>query len=100
MTLFREISVHMLYEALNSPDGIRVSIESPGLMIAPTLRAKQVLYRFKRENREFDCLQIRLSPDNPDKELWIIKSSDSIPPDRDETEQNYRIDESIDLGEI
>ena len=90
----------MLYQALESENGIRVTVESPGLMVAPSLRAKQVLYRFKSENREFDCLQIRLSPDDPDRELWIIKTNDKLPPDRDETQQNHRVDESIDLDEF
>ena len=39
------------------------------------MRAKAILYRFRKElkNEEYACLQIRLSPINPNGELWLLK---------------------------
>jgi hypothetical protein len=45
-------------------------------MVTPSLRAKQMLYRFRKEfgDPRFANIQIRLSPDNPDDELWLINT--------------------------
>lgn len=72
-TLLRRSTVAILNEALKTDYGIAVSVHAPN-MTTPSLRAKQVLYRFKNENSDFANLQIRLSPDDPDNELWIINT--------------------------
>lgn len=36
-------------------------------------RARQILYRFRRDNAALRCIQIRLSPNDPDHELWLIR---------------------------
>ena len=63
----------ILAEALTSEVGIVVEVQAPG-MVAPALRAKQVLYRYKSENSDYRNIQIRLSPDNPDSELWLVNN--------------------------
>jgi len=63
----------ILAEALTSEVGIVVEVSAPG-MVAPALRAKQTLYRFKNENRDFRNIQIRLSPEFPDTELWLLNN--------------------------
>lgn len=72
-TLLAQTAQAILLEALASEYGIVIKVESPQPMTSITLRAKQVLYRFKKENRDFDILKIRLSPDDPDGRLWITK---------------------------
>lgn len=75
-TLLAETARAILSEALNSPFGLVIEIQTPPSnppTVAPTLRAKQILYRFKNENSDFSGIQIRLSPDDPDRELWLIK---------------------------
>jgi len=64
----------ILNAAIQAEVGITVRIDVPqdSTMTTPSLRAKQVLYRFSKEDADFKDLQIRLSPDDPDKELWII----------------------------
>ena len=71
-TLLRQGARQILLAALAAEVGIVVEIESPTPIIAPVMRAKQVLYRFKSEDADFASLQIRVSPDDPDRELWII----------------------------
>lgn len=86
MTLLRDSVIHILREAVSRETGIVVRVESPGGMSTPVLRAKQVLYRFKSENTDFKDLQIRVSPDDPDRELWLIKTEPGqiLKPDFDE----------------
>lgn len=45
-------------------------------MVTPSLRAKQMLYRFRKDfgDPRFVAIQIRLSPDDPDNELWLINT--------------------------
>jgi hypothetical protein len=56
--------------------GIVARVEEAGaeLTVTPALRAKQVLYRIRKEigNPQFDNIRIDLSPDDPDRELWLI----------------------------
>lgn len=72
-TLLFQTANAILREALASDYGIVILCESPQPMTSISLRAKQVLYRFKRENRDYDGLKIRLSPDDPENRLWITK---------------------------
>lgn len=72
-TLLAQTARVILAEALGAEVGIVVEVAAPG-MVAPALRAKQTLYRFKNENSDFRNIQIRLSPENPDTELWLINS--------------------------
>lgn len=65
---------NILRAAIESETGIIVKIASPVPVIAMALRAKQTLYRFKQENSDFAQIQIILSPDDPDNELWLINN--------------------------
>ena len=74
-----------LRAAAEAEVGVVIRAEQPPSserMIAVALRAKQVLYRFRKEFGEarFLALQIRLSPDDPDNELWLIKAALSLDP--------------------
>lgn len=69
------LSTQILNEALASDFGIKVeTLPANEFVIAPALRAKQILYRYKKDNPDFDIIQIRLSPVNPDRELWLLKT--------------------------
>lgn len=74
-----------LRAACDSPLGIIIRVEvPPGITsVTPALRAKQVLYRFRDELKdvEFKSIQIRFSPDNPDTELWLVKTDVVNPSD-------------------
>jgi ClpP class serine protease len=96
MTLLRDSVIHILREAISRETGMVIRVESPGGMVTPVLRAKQVLYRFKSENTDFKNLQIRISPDNPDHELWLIKTEEGqkLRPDFDEETPDERPDGS------
>jgi hypothetical protein len=73
MTLLADSARNILREAIVSELGIVVRVQPTSDMIAPALRAKQVLYRFRQEDSDFATLQIVLSPTDPDREIWIIK---------------------------
>ena len=79
MTLQADIARNILAEALRSEIGICILIEPTDPTIGATLRAKQILYRYKQENADYQILQIRLDPTNPDHRLWIIKGEISDP---------------------
>lgn len=75
-TLLQSLVDQILREAISSEFGITVDITVLSEdVVTPSLRAKQILYRFKKENPDFDAIQIKLSPTNPDLELWLIKTS-------------------------
>lgn len=71
-SLLAQNARNILTTALSSEHGIEVEVAAMGDIPTPTLRAKQVLYRFKKENSLFDCLRIFQSPMD-DKLLWITK---------------------------
>jgi hypothetical protein len=72
-TLLAQGARNILLAAAMADVGVIVEVLDPsGTVIAPALRAKQVLYRFKSEDADFSNIQILLSPDNPDGELWLI----------------------------
>jgi hypothetical protein len=58
--------------ALESDHGIEVLVEVTGDLTSPGLRAKQVLYRFKKENDSYASLRIFQHPNN-DLLLWVTK---------------------------
>lgn len=62
----------ILAAALASDHGIEVSVMALGDIPTPNLRAKQVLYRFKKEDTAFDCLRIFQHPTD-ETLLWITK---------------------------
>lgn len=65
----------ILATALNSPLGIEITVSDPAkTTMTPTFTAKQILYRFKKENRDFDVLSIRFHPLDPDNKLRIWKN--------------------------
>ncbi len=65
----------LLYEALNSSQGIVIATSSPE-------KLKQRLYIIRASLRkegilDFDELTFRTSPLNSDSELWIVRKVDS-----------------------
>ena len=82
-TLLELASLAILNACVASDHGIIIKIETRGEtdVNTPALRAKQTLYRFRKEsgNPEYKNIQIRLSPDNPDTELWLLKQPDETP---------------------
>lgn len=68
---------------VNSEHGVIIRIETnrANEINTPALRAKQVIYRFRQEfgNPEYTNIQVRLSPTDPDNELWLIKTSSDLP---------------------
>jgi len=74
MTLQADNARRILRRAFDSNTGIIVDVEPTGEMMAPTWRAKQILYRFKQEDADFKRLQIEFDPDTPDTALWILKT--------------------------
>jgi hypothetical protein len=75
MTLAADNARQILRAALAADIGIIVDVEASDVMIQPTSRAKQILYRFKQEDYEFKDLTIRFDKDEPDKALRIVKIS-------------------------
>lgn len=86
MTALREQSAAILNRALLAEIGIIVRTDN-------AMRAKAVLYRFRKELGDPNLmkLQLRLSPDAPDTDIWVFRgeaepseaepnsSSDGIP---------------------
>lgn len=72
-SLLAQNSRAILRAALASDHGTEVEVGVVGDIPTPILRAKAVLYRFKKEDSAFDCLKIFQSPDN--NYLWITKQS-------------------------
>lgn len=72
-TLHAQNARQILLQALSAEYGVRVHVQSTDAMITPALRARQILYRFKKEDSDFDELSIRLDPDDPNNRLWIIR---------------------------
>ena len=84
MTLLREQAEKVLREAAAARLGIQILIhEDQKGVVTPSLRVKQILYRFRREigDAELRKLQIRLCPSDPDHRLFIIKTD--YEPDED-----------------
>lgn len=73
MTLLADIARRILGQVLDVEIGLSVGVIAPGV-VAPSFRGKQILYRFKRENALFVPIQIKFSPDDPDGELWLLRS--------------------------
>ncbi len=98
-TLFDETAYHFLSEALSSDFGIKVRVIIPGhSMVTPSIRARQIFYRIRAEYPDFKPIQIRISPDDPDNQIWLLKGragEKQLPPDRDETD--YLPDGSLDI---
>lgn len=77
MNLNEEAAFTILTEAASSRFGLIVRIQTIGGsdVVTPALRARQLFYRIRREigGPETKDIQIRLSPTDPDNELWLIK---------------------------
>ena len=79
MTLLATICYDVLRAATSSPHGITVIVRDPtNSIITPVLRAKQDLYRFKKDSTDWTHLKIFLSPDDPDNRLWIVNDPQDI----------------------
>ena len=77
MTILADAAAKALYTALESPIGIIIrTYHSSETLVTPSSRAKQILYRFRKELGDIELLkiQIRFSPTDPDNELWLIKT--------------------------
>lgn len=78
MTILREQAEKILYGALQVRVGLQVKVLEEGEgIITPSLRAKQILYRFRQEigDVELQRLAIHLCPEDPDGRLWITKGA-------------------------
>jgi hypothetical protein len=65
-----------LRTALASPLGIQIRILEDGEgVVTPSLRAKQILYRFRREigDVELNKISVHFCPSDPDHRLWLLK---------------------------
>jgi len=71
-SLLAQIARRILDLALESEHGIEVRIEAVGDIPSPTLRAKQILYRFKKERESWNALRVFQSPHDEDC-LWVTK---------------------------
>ena len=78
MTILRDQAESILRQALAAPVGIQIRVleEIPGT-VTPSLRVKQILYRFRKEIGDVDLksLQIWLCPHDPDRRLWIVENA-------------------------
>lgn len=74
-TLLAQTARAILSAALASPFGTVVHIQPTSDLASPALRAKQVLYRFKKENADFAQIQIKFAPDSPNTRLWLVKTN-------------------------
>lgn len=64
----------VLQQAFDSSFGIAVRVESFGKdLTSISLRGKGIIYAVREDYPHFKILQIKLSPDNPETELWLIK---------------------------
>lgn len=59
--------IDLLYQALNSENGIVVRTNSP-----ERLRAK--LYVERKKDSDFECLSFSISRTSPEEELYIVKT--------------------------
>lgn len=71
-TLLASVANNILLQTLMTEVGIEVKVISPVPLTNPALRAKQVLYRFKKENPDFANIQIKFAPESPSDTLWLI----------------------------
>jgi hypothetical protein len=77
-----------LRAAISAQFGVRIRVISIDTVVAPTLRAKQILYRFRREfGPDFRAVQIRLDPRDPDNRLWLINGNNIAAPEGAEEEE-------------
>jgi len=78
MTILQNQATSVLRQALESPLGIQVKInqDEGKSVVTPSLRARQILYRFRQElgDIELNQIQIKLCPTDPDHRLWLVKT--------------------------
>jgi hypothetical protein len=81
LTILQDQAHSILRQAVESRIGIQIKILDDGKdngdtpVVTPSLRVKQILYRFRKEigDVELLSLQIRLCPRDPNNRLWITK---------------------------
>jgi len=93
----------MLTKAAECQYGGRFKINFPEdtSPVAPALRAKQILYRFRKElgNPTFLNMQVRLCPDDPTNKIWIINKNAPVPDEHDlDPEAPVGLVDSLDIG--
>lgn len=78
MSILAQQAELALRAAYNSEFGVQVlcahDLGNP--VVTPSLRTKQILYRFRREIGDVELLkiQIRLCPHDPNNRLWLIRT--------------------------
>lgn len=60
------IEKEILYNALHSEFGVKVSTNDPKLFM-------QRLYAERKKTKEFESLSFKVSPENPESEVVILK---------------------------
>lgn len=83
-TLLARSAHAALRAALDSDMGIEVRVVTNAPMINQAQRGRQVLYRYKKLDAAFADLHIRVSPDDPDHCLWIIRADVAVAPTPEE----------------
>ena len=91
MTLLIDQITNLLSEASQAKIGIVVRFDFTGSKTQSLYQVSRIIYRVKKE-LHFDNIHIRVSPDNPDNEMWIFKA---------ENKKEKPLDiKSIEIGEI
>lgn len=95
-SLLAQNARQILTRAAMSDIGLEVKVEVVGDLPSPALRAKQILYRFKKENRDWQHIQVRLHPTEPENKIWVINTPNvPMPDDPDENPEKDEVE--IDL---
>jgi len=78
-TLLAQSCENVFRQCLEAEHGIEITVIGDEGATTPSLRARQILYRFRKElnNPEFLDISIRLSKTDPDRKLWLINKGKS-----------------------
>lgn len=84
MTLLQQQVLNAFNACLNSGTGIieiLVHQDIANSVVTPSLRAMQILYRFRREIGDVEMRKILIKhcPDDPENMLWLIRTDDDQP---------------------
>ena len=70
MSLLAQNAQRVLNQALASPYGVLVRIHSQADKIQPSIRGRQILYRFKNLSPDYANIRIDVMSDT---DIWVIK---------------------------